>query len=266
MRFLTVYTSLTKMRRKQESLILKPQCHFKPILTATEPHVNEPWSFNPFLLIECKKSAVYSWVFFRSEPVGAWFDIGHSIDVLTEKLGYLELACGQILKNSPLHYYGENTVFVGAYQQVKLRKKGKKHEDENNGKDAILDAISKIIKFMDYRFQSLKKYFTMESSRRDVRFYFPAVVFDGDLFEAPFGKTLELKEARHLVYEIRYLSSLTKSLVPLYIDIIRKDAIEKILNTIEKDVYYINNYLRNPESQRKLSSIIIKGKLQREPA
>lgn len=220
----------------------------------------EFWVFNPQVAIECKKSAVYKWVFFRSEPIGAWFDIGHSIDALTEKLGYLKSVCGQVLSNSFLHYYKEDTIFVGAYQQVKLEKKKK---GEKDGKDAILDAISKIIKFMNYRFQKLRIFFAEDPSRRDILFYFPLIVFDGELYEASFGKTLELKESRHLVYETRYLSSLTKSLVPLYIDIVRKDAFEEILSIIEKDVCHIDEYLKKPEPQEKLSQILERARTQR---
>ena len=214
----------------------------------------EPWFFNPFVSIECKKSTIYSWVFFRSEPIAGWYDIGHSIDVLTERYGYLKSACGRILTNiSPLHYTQNDAITVGAYQQVKFDKKAKNVGD---GKDAILDSISKSIKFLNYRFQSLKKFFTTDSSRRDIVFYFPLIVFEGELYEASFGKTLELKESTHLVYEARYLSSLAKSMVPIYIDIVRKDAINDILSVIENEAYYINEYLEKPESQKLLSAIL----------
>lgn len=217
-------------------------------------HKDNPWYFSPCVSIECKKSAVYSWVFFRSEPIAGWLDIGHSIDVLTEKLGYLNSACGQLFKTGPLpHYSNKNMVIVGAYQQVKLKKKAKNH---NDGKDAILDSISKVIKFLNYQFRSLKASFSLDSTRRDIIFYFPLVVFDGELYEASFGETLELKESRHLVYEMRYLSSLTKSMVPLYIDIVRKDAVEEMLSIIEKEAYDINEYLKKPESQKLLSAIL----------
>jgi len=228
---------------------------FESVYT-TPKSIEEAWFLNPFLLIECKKSTMYSWVFFRSEPIGTWFDIGHSIDVLTETHGYMKSACGKILTTiDNLHYHFFDTVIVSAYQQIKLEKY-QKNKDERDGKDAILDAISKIIKFMDYRFQNLKPFFTKDSPRRDIIFYFPMVVFDGDLFEASFKETLDLKECRHVVYETRYLSSLTKSLVPLYIDIVRKDAFEDVISTIEKEVRDINIYLEKPGSQNKLSSII----------
>lgn len=222
----------------------------------SEFETDDSWFFSPFVSIECKKSAVYSWVFFRSRPIAAWYDIGHSIDVLTEKLGYLKSACGEVLTKGFLpHYRRKDTIIVSAYQQVKLKKRAK---NEGDGKDAILDAISKIIKFMNYQFQNLKRFFTIDSPRRDMLFYFPLIVFDGELYEASFGKTLELKESRHLVYETRYLSSLTKSMVPLYIDIVRKDSIKEILSIIEAEAYDINVYLKKPESQKQLSMILDK--------
>lgn len=217
---------------------------------------NEKWFFSPFVLIECKKSDAYSWVFFRSEPVNLFYDIGHSIDILTEKLGYSKSICFEVLSHLGLHYYRERAIFTSAYQQISL---GKKAKDYKKGKDAILDAFSKIIKFMNYRFQHLAGFFVTDSSRRDIVFHFPLIVFEGELYEASFGKTLELKESRHLVYETRYLSSLTKSLVPLYIDIVRKDAIEEVSSIIEKEVYDINEYLKKPESQKQLSAILEKG-------
>ena len=82
------------------------------------------------------------------------------------------------------------------------------------------------------------------------------IVFDGELYEASFGKTMELKESKHLVYETRYISSLTKSLVPLYIDIVKKDAFEEILSVIEKDVHFVDEYLKKPGTQEKLSQVL----------
>jgi len=224
------------------------------VILPPEFNTGNSWFFNPLISIECKKSNAYSWVFFRSEPIGGWFDIGHSIDVLTEKFGYLKSVCGRVLSNTDcLHYYRKSMNVVGAYQQVKLKKKDR---NEKDGKDAILDATSKIIKFINYRFKNLEKFFKMGSTRRDILFYFPLIVFEGELYEASFGKILKLKETRHVVYETRYLSSLTKSLVPLYIDIVRKDAVGEVLHVIEKEAYHINEFLKNSDFQEQLSAII----------
>lgn len=223
---------------------------------------NNYWYLNPSILIECKKSSVYSWVFFKKEKGAYFFDFGHSIDVLTEKHGYVDSACIKFLRNyareynSFLHYFKGDTIFVSVYQQIKLRKKNK---NGYNGKDAILDALSKIIKFMNYRFKHLKPFFKPDSIRKDMIFYFPVIVFDGELYVASFKETLELEESKHLVFETRYLSTLTQSMVPLYIDIVRKDAFDELISVIENDIINFNKYLLMDMSQkdfraRKLSS------------
>jgi hypothetical protein len=213
------------------------------------------WQFNPWAIIECKKSRVYDWVFFNSEPPALHFDIGHSIDILTEKSGYDKSICYEILRNTGVHYHAEDQKYASAYEQVRVRDGVKK---EKEGKDAILDATSKIVKFTNYRFQHLKRFFTEDSARRDIIFNFPIVVFEGDLYEASFDKTLDLKECQHIVYETRYLSALSGSLEPLYIDIVRKDALEDVLSVIEKEVASINKDLIKPRIQKQLSEIFEK--------
>lgn len=211
------------------------------------------WFLSPTFLVECKKSSSYSWVFFRSQPDLLPLNMGHSIDVLTEKFGYVDSVASKIMITSPnILHYTEGPI-VSAYQEVKLTKLGKNARDD---KDAILNAISKIVKFVNYRFHELKDFFTKDPPRKDVVFFFPLIVFEGELYEASFEKTLELKESRHLIYETSYLSKLVKSLVPLYIDIVRKDALEEMVSIIEEEVYNINEFLRKRESQKRISSLL----------
>lgn len=224
-----------------------------PSLDAILPKFDDDmWFFSPFVLIECKKSRAYSWVFFNSEPINLFLNIGHSIDILTEKLGYDKSICFEILRNTGLHYLRQDTNFASAYQQIKV---GKGTRNEQDGKDSILDAVSKITKFTNYRFRHLKGFYERDPTRSDVIFHFPIVVFDGDLYEASFDKTLELKECRHIVYETRYVSVLSGSLEIMYIDVIRKDALEDILSVIERETTSINEDLSKPEIQKQLSEI-----------
>jgi hypothetical protein len=225
--------------------------------SSIEYDLDTDWYFNPFVAIECKKSAVYSWVFFRSEPIVGHLDIGHSIDVLTEKVGYLKSVCGQLLTKSFLsHYTNEEANIVSEHQQVKYAKLPKNGRVERPVKDSIFDAISKIIKFMNYNFQTLNKFYRADPTRNDVIFYFPIIVFDGPLYEVSYEKSLEVKASKHVIYETSYFSNLTKSLVPAYIDIVRKDAFEEVLSIIEKEAINCRNYLRTPEAQERLSKIL----------
>lgn len=206
------------------------------------------WYFNPSILIECKKSQEFSWIFFDSKPIGRWLQIGHSVDRFTVSKGYNRSAYGQVASESFLKHYLYSKYITGSYQQV--RKDG-----SIEGKNEILDALSKTIKYMNYEFEKLRRHFGEDSGRKDIIFFFPIVVFAGDLYFASFGKTLEIEEVSHLIYEKRYLSTLTGELVPLYIDVVRKDALTELLSTIEKEVRAINRYLCKPEAQKTLNAI-----------
>jgi hypothetical protein len=208
----------------------------------------EEWSFNPSILIECKKSQEFSWIFFDNKSLSRWVQIGHSVDRFTVSKGYIKSAYGQVASESFLKHYLYSKYVTGSYQQV--RKDG-----SIEGKNEILDALSKAIKYMNYRFENLRRHFGEDSGRKDIIFYFPIVVFAGDLHFASFGNTLEIEEVPHLIYETRYLSNLTGELVPLYIDVVRKDALTELLSTIEKEVRVINRCLGKPEAQKMLNAI-----------
>lgn len=221
------------------------------------------WYFSPSLLIECKKSAVYNWVFFRSEPISGWYDIGQSIDVSTEQCGYENSICTEILKDGFLvHYLNGKTPIVTAYKTVKVGKKEKSrgnNQRESEGKDAILDAVSKIIKYMNYQFIHLREFFSEAYPlRKDILFFFPMIVFDGDLYEASFENKLEIKESAHLIFETRYFSNLTKDLVPLYIDVIKKEKFREVLALIEKESKNTNRYLKKTAVQKRISKVFEK--------
>jgi hypothetical protein len=206
------------------------------------------WFLNPSILIECKKSQEFSWIFFDKKPSTRWLQIGHSIDRFTVSKGYINSAYGQVVSESFLKHYLYSKHVTGSYQQVR-------RDGSIKGKNEILDALSKTAKYMKYRFEKLRSHFGKDSGRKDIVFFFPIVVFAGDLYFASFGNTLEIEEVPHLIYETRYLSNLTGELVPLYIDVVRKDALTELLSTIEEEVGVINRYLGKPEAQRMLNAI-----------
>ena len=207
----------------------------------------DSWYFNPALLIECKKSENFSWVFFDSKPIGAWYDIGHSIDVLTTK-GYASSLCTRLLTNDFVKHYRTFKHVASCRQQIKKDVKVSRT-------DEFFDALIKTIKFMNYEFENLRGFYEVEPIRKDIIFFFPIVVFSGDLYFASFESELKISETPHIIYETRYLSSLTGKLVPLYVDVVRKDAFAKLVSLIEKEVVEINEYMSKPEIQADFTAI-----------
>ena len=214
---------------------------------------DDKWYFNPALIIECKKSDDLSWVFYDSKPMNFSNDIGHFIDVLT----VIEGIRGSIgTKMLSLEHYSTFQHIAGCKQQV--RKKDGQIIDfsgKDKGKDEILDALSKVIKYMDYKFDRLSGFFKERPIRKDILFFYPIIVFSGDLYFASFGKELEVKESKHILYETSYLSSLNGSLAHLYVDIIRKDAFVDLIKLIEEEVISINMHLSKNNVQKDLDNL-----------
>ncbi len=226
-------------------------------ITASLDMEGDKWYFNPALIIECKKSEQLSWIFYDSNPINFSFDIGHSIDFLTAKKGYEKSIGTKVLSHGFVEHYNTYKYIAGCKQQVR-NKDGQiinSNVKGKGGKDEILDALSKLIKYMDYQFDRLKGFFEDKPIRKDVLFFFPIIVFSGDLYFASYKKELEVRESKHILYETRYFSSLTGGLVPLYVDIVRKDAFLDLIKLIEGEVIEINAHLRKPEVQKELNCL-----------
>jgi hypothetical protein len=205
------------------------------------------WSLNPFIVIECKKSEKYNWIFYDSDPVNAELSVGNYIDFLRVKGGDRKSLLEQLPFRHTLIDHCINAQYVsGAYQQIRI-------DGNECGKNEILDAVSKVIKYMNYQFERLKPFFGDQYDvRDDILFYYPTIVFEGNLYFASFDGKLNLEPVDHIVFETRYLSTLTGNLVPLYIDVVRHDAFEEFLKVIIKEIATFEQQIGDPIIQREL--------------
>lgn len=222
-------------------------------LWSPKKETQEPeWYLNPFILIECKKSEKYNWVFYDSDPVNAELSVGNYMDYLLIKNGhsYSNSALEKIpFRETLIRHCITSENVSSAYQQIRT-------DGHEVGKNEILDAISKLIKYMNYHFSNLIPFFKEAYGlRTDILFYYPTVVFDGSLYFASFDGSLNLEPVKHIVYETRYLSVLTGDLVPLYIDVIKRDSFKDFLNVLKKEIAEFDNGLRKPAIQKELSRL-----------
>jgi len=212
------------------------------------------WTFNPRLLIECKKS-IDKWIFFESNPVAGWFNIGNSIDLFTQKYGYENSASEELLKNINSHYYDTNLKISSTFYSMFF--KNKKEQDDNQaerGKDLILDSISKIIKYMNYSIVNLSQYFQPINNRRDILMYYPIILFDGEMYSVNYEKNLTIEKTNHILYETKIFSKLTKNTEPLYIDIITKEFFTEFIENINKEVQIAHEMIASDKIQKLLNN------------
>jgi hypothetical protein len=192
-------------------------------------------------------SKEYAWVFSRSDNVNYSLDLAHGIDAIAVKYGYGHLV--EVLGN--LHYLKRRVAsgFMIVAPNKDERERKRYHEE-------ILYSINKLKEFVNYQTRQLFKFFN--KNRRDILFYFPIVVFDGEIFEARFTKgELCVAPIQRTVLETRNVSSLTGRLSPMYIDVVSKTQINALLSLIESDVNNVVDRLSNRKLQMRLSAAVL---------
>ncbi|MGA2240192.1 MAG: hypothetical protein ABSG74_13375 [Candidatus Bathyarchaeia archaeon] len=180
------------------------------------------WHMNPSVVIECKMSKKYRWVFNKSDTALGHCAISHGLDALAlKRKNYVHLC--EVLD---LHY--SNSDVASTFAMVDPEK------NSVSTKDEIFDAVSKLREFVNYRNLQLTRFF--DSRRRDIIFYFPIIVFDGMLYESDMGSgTLSLTSINSIVLETRTVSCVTGRLEPMYIDVVTKNQFVRHLSVIEGD-------------------------------
>jgi hypothetical protein len=168
------------------------------LIPARVPESDKIWCLNPEIVIECKMSKKYCWVFHRNYTVVGHFELAQAIDIITLRHGYVYRRLGEILRFQ--HYYDSHVATTFAVLDVE---KGRLSD-----RDEIFDSVSKLNQFVKYRVEGLMEYFS--GDRRDIIFFFPVIVFDGMIYEADHkaGK-LSILPIDSIVLETRTLSPIT---------------------------------------------------------
>jgi hypothetical protein len=203
------------------------------------------WCLNPEIVIECKMSKKYSWVFHRSHTVVGHSDLAQGIDAITLKHGHGHGLLGDILSFE--HYYESHVAGTFAVLDVE---RGRLSE-----RDEVFDSTSKLSQFVNYRVENLMRYFGHD--RRDILFFFPVLVFDGMIYEADYdGGELSILPIDSIVLEARTISPITGRLAPMYVDIVTSGHFENHLGIIEREIKLASRHLNKDAVQASLNNYL----------
>jgi len=178
------------------------------------------------LVIECKKSNTYSWVFFSRPTVIKLFSLGQYVDYVrvlafqTEVLDHFE-------KN---HYENFDNV-ASTYAEFKVKKKNKITKTEQSQKDEIFTAVNQLKNYILYDKDSTRVQFQFPF----IRIYYPIIVFDGELFECTIEKGVpKLKKANHILLRYWHPEGV------IFFDIVKKEFFKHFITIIntERDRFY----------------------------
>ena len=208
---------------------------------------------DPFLIlfnlaIECKKSDEYAWIFFTVPSYSRWLNYGQYFDDLkfaSPHVGLIDVYIDH--QKSQLHYYNFTKV-ASPFHEVKLKKAARKRGTLNE----IYEGVNELVKFVSYQIHSY-----ISSSRRryeevtdiwkplfGIHYFFPVLVYDGQLFEAIIeDDKIELEERNHILLERHYKPLYSDAPLTYRIDIVKREFFPEFVKIIEEDIEWIQKQL-----------------------
>lgn len=203
--------------------------------------VNSEIDFSPHLIVECKKSDYLDWVFFTRPHEKAYMDVnGHYLDAeqrFCQRLNTITLL-NLLLSPLQLHYWTNERLAVSYKEFVK----------ENNSKEAekkleireefkrkpIFNALNQVKKFI---YDRILNGMTAEGYPYFVDFYFPCIVFDGNMYEAIVEKgEILLKPTNHVILASSIPSASNNYYMNYLVDVVQKDFFKEYLGMVISDV------------------------------
>jgi hypothetical protein len=192
------------------------------------------------LVIECKKATTHAWVFFTRPRPSDWepgLPGGHSFDFL-EAFSHGKQSFLDEIRFPKTHY---DTFPRVAYNcvEVKLTKDIRAETKE------IFEAQNQLWKCLTYDCKCLREELEKDRSSRFIALYFPAIVLDGDLFEATgSSRSVRLTERHHMLLSFSRRSRALGSVKDFLVDIVRKDNFREYTSTLQSDISAIRDYFK----------------------
>ena len=186
------------------------------------------------LVIECKKSDDI-WVFF-TRPKGTEYPSQQITDTLFLNEGK-KTTCANIIERAGLHYNQTKDMAI-AYDVVKGNK--------TIGGHSIFEAINQISKFMEYQLLLEAKSWGIPGAPEGniIYAFIPIIVFDGLLYKVKLDKGIDLEKIDAITLTTsRRVGYCPDRALPIYIDIVTKDAFFSLIEVIKQDYEKLKKYI-----------------------
>lgn len=222
-----------------------------------------PFGFSPRLVIECKKSSSYAWVFFTRPqdakvfPMdGQVYDFPKAFSTKAyeernslSQIGifsyeyYFNHFSDQLKGTKRIHYtdFDRTAIAYNEYKIDEVRADSPKKRETTAGRNEIFEAVNQLVKFQDFDVEesvtSPGRIRGATSPLFPVELSFLAVVFDGRLFEAVVsrGKPL-VEERKHLLLHYIYRPRKSFNNLNFWIDVVKKEFFPDYLTKISQDI------------------------------
>jgi len=215
------------------------------------------------LVIECKKSADWTWIFFTRPTMvtcGAhFFFSGQYLDFLQALTGNTQGLKDRIFSVENSHYDNFRNV-ASTYTEIKTSNQMKTNIRTDTRKKEIFEGINQLTGFLNYDMLHRRLFIKEKPKPLVIVFYFAVIVFDGKLYEAITKEgELELKEQKHILLHVQRYSKYLGTRLFFSIDIVKKEYFVNYLEDLEKDMHLIREKISsNRDSLMSYSRKIMK--------
>jgi hypothetical protein len=123
------------------------------------------------------------------------------------------------------------------YHEIKLQK-----GTSGEGEKSIFEAQNQLWKYLTYHSKATRESWEKDRSLRHVYFFFPAIVLDGQLFEASGpSERVRLHERNHIILSFSRRSKTLGEDRSFMIDIVTKRYFRKYVDLIKRDINVIRD-------------------------
>lgn len=202
-----------------------------------------PFRVSTHLAIECKKSETHAWVFYTRPNIKlSGYHVSGQFKTSIPKLKAFSANSFEWLLQTCLtfHYHEFERVAV-AYDEIKKQKFEKKiTSGKNKSRREIFEAINQLVKFTCYETHQIFNRISNspKSTAYDdiVVFFFPIVVFDGDMFEVTFDSgEPKIERKNHMILETKYRCPTCKEVETFMLDVVHASYFSKFMKILRTD-------------------------------
>ncbi len=207
-----------------------------------------PFKVRSELAIECKKSETYAWFFYTRPriPMSSIYIRGQYRTTVPQPETYSAQSFQALFENELLELHYDNFERVAiAYDEIKKRKnEKKKNEGESKGRKEIFEAVNQLVKFTCYEihqtFNRIEKFKKSTAHSEYLIFFFPIIVFDGDLFEVSFSSgEPRLDRRNHILLTTHYRCPYCQEVESYTLDIVNTSYFDDFLKIMAKSYWGI---------------------------
>lgn len=225
-----------KQGRDIDIYAMPKECHPKEDKLA-------PFNVRTELVIECKKSETHAWFFYTRPriPMSSIYISGQYRTTVPQPETYSAQSFKSLFEYEllKLHYNNFERVAI-AYDEIKKRK----NKGESKGRKEIFEAVNQLVKFTCYEihqiFNRIEKFKKSNTYSEHLIFFFPIIVFDGDLFEVSFySGEPRLNRRNHILLTTHYRCPYCQEVESFTLDIVNTSYFDDFLEIMAKSHWEI---------------------------